>query len=157
MLSDVQWELAKDLFDAAVDWPVAERADRLQASTGDPAVRAEVSSLLAALDATEGLFSLGAMADLAAGLADTIGQLPEGTQIGAWRIVRLIGHGGVGSVYEAARVAGGFDQRAALKIIQHDAAHYYNRYADERQIVARLDHPHIARIYDGGLAPGGQP
>jgi len=161
MLSPEQWEAAKALFDEVLDWPREERAERLahrlsQTSDGarvDPVVSAEVASLLAAMAHTDGFFSQSP----AGALADDFSTLAAGTRIGAWRVVRLIGHGGVGTVYEAARAQGGFDQRAALKIIHQDASRYHERYADERQIVARLDHPHIARLYDGGLTDQGHP
>jgi non-specific serine/threonine protein kinase/serine/threonine-protein kinase len=153
MLSSEQWEAAKALFDRALDQPSEERTAWLNATPADPVVCAEVASLLAAMARTDGFFSQSP----AGTIDDTFGTLTAGARIGAWRVVRLIGHGGVGSVYEAARAEGGFDQRAALKVIHQDASRYHERYADERQIVARLDHPHIARIYDGGLTGDGYP
>lgn len=74
-------------------------------------------SLLAAADRTSGRFDRSPLDER----HDDIGRLLDDTRIGAWRIVRLIGHGGVGSVYEVARAKGGFDQRAALKVIQYGA------------------------------------
>ena len=152
-LSEDQWSRAKELFDQALDWPVAERAARVTAAMPDPAVLAEVASLLASADQTRGFFDRAPSSQGIEALAD----LSPGSRIGSWRIVRTIGHGGMGVVYEAARAEGGFDQRAALKIIDVEASAYLTRFEDERAIVARLEHPGIARLYDGGIDADGHP
>ncbi len=152
-LSADQWRLAKTIFDEAVDWPPEDRDSRLRTLTDDPEVLAEVSSLLRASGSTKGFFDRGPRFDGLLEAAD----LEPGARIGSWRIVRIIGHGGMGAVYEAARAEGGFDQRAALKVIPVEASIYLARFEDERRIVARLEHPGIARLYDGGLTPAGHP
>lgn len=151
VLTADQWIRASALFDQAIDWPVNQRAARLTAACDDPAVVSEVTSLLAAGAATEGFFERAPRLD---GLADDAELTPD-SRIGAWRIVRGIGRGGMGAVYEAARAEGGFDQRAALKVILIDAVGGAVRVEDERAIVARLDHPGIARLYDGGVDSAG--
>ena len=152
-LSAAQWDETKSLFDAALDWPVADRARRIAAGTRDPAVVAEVESLLAAAAATQSFFDRRPRL-----AAQTLSpDLPAGTRVGSWRVVRAIGRGGMGTVYEAARAEGGFAQRAALKIIAIDASAYLDRFEDERAIVARLEHPGIVRLYDGGLDDDGHP
>ncbi|MEP5937564.1 MAG: serine/threonine-protein kinase [Erythrobacter sp.] len=75
-----------------------------------------------------------------------------GSDVGAWHVVERIGNGGMGTVYRAERQNGEFEQRAALKIMAH---HLYDpiamrRFTAERQILADLDHPNIARLIDGG-------
>ena len=79
-------------------------------------------------------------------------------QIGPYRIVRPLGHGGMGSVYLAERDDGAFRQQVAIKLIHPsslpDSAH---RFRQERQILADLQHPHIARLLDGGETPDGTP
>lgn len=76
-----------------------------------------------------------------------------GRRLGAWRIEGLLGRGGMGMVYLAARDDGAYQQRAALKLMQAggDEAHLRARFHAERQILARLEHPHIARLLDGGV------
>ena len=82
--------------------------------------------------------------------------LPE--RIGRYRIVRRIGQGGMGAVYEATRVDD-FTKRVALKVIRGDldAPAARQRFAQERQLLANLEHPNIARLLDGGETPGGSP
>lgn len=85
--------------------------------------------------------------------------LEPGERVGPWRISRTIGRGGMATVYLAERADGQFEQRIALKIL--DAAkHYENvaaRFAQERRILAKLEHANIARLIDGGVTPAGQP
>jgi non-specific serine/threonine protein kinase/serine/threonine-protein kinase len=153
MLNAVQWEQAKSLFEQAIDWLPEDRAEHLAKATQDLAVRNEVASLLEAADKTGGRYDRAALIDR----AEDIGVLAPGVRVGAWTVERLIGHGGVGSVYQVARAEGGFAQHAALKLIQHPADAYLARFADERQVIAGLDHPNIGRLYDGGVTPDGHP
>ena len=82
-----------------------------------------------------------------------------GTQIGAYRLEKELGHGGMGVVYEATRADGSFTRRAAIKILRHDRldASFLNRFHQERRILAQLSHPHIASILDAGVTPQGDP
>src|SRR5436305_9167605 len=79
------------------------------------------------------------------------------TRVGGWQITRHIGRGGMGVVYEAVRAEGDFSQRAAIKLLRHEAIAELERFHAERQILARLEHPGIARLYDGGIALDGRP
>jgi len=85
--------------------------------------------------------------------------LPPGTAIGSWRIVRPLGSGGMGTVHLAERDGDGYVQQGALKLIRRgmDSAAVLARFRRERQILSRLDHPHIARLLDGGVAADGRP
>jgi len=83
--------------------------------------------------------------------------IPPGTRIGAWRITRRIGRGGMGVVYEADRAEGDFQQRAAVKLLRQEAVAELPRFHIERQILARLEHPGVARLYDGGVAADERP
>ena len=85
------------------------------------------------------------------------GELPPGTRLGAWQIQRLIGRGGAGEVYVASRADGAFRQTAALKLLQHGAVAETSRFQSEREILARLEHPGIARLLDGGVYRDGRP
>lgn len=82
----------------------------------------------------------------------------EDQRIGPWRLVREIGRGGMGVVYLAERADGEYRQQAALKLVRLDGgAHRRERFARERQILADLDHPGIARLLDGGVSNNGWP
>ncbi|MEO8011237.1 MAG: serine/threonine-protein kinase, partial [Dokdonella sp.] len=80
-----------------------------------------------------------------------------GTMIGAWRIVALAGSGGMGTVYRAERADGAFTRAAAIKLLNRDRAGLAAQFANERELLARLDHPHIARLLDGGVDSDGTP
>ena len=144
-----------ELLDVLLDLPADERAAYLaRHPTDDAVVLQEVESLL---KATQKLGSfLASPARLAAGAVP--GEpLPPDTRVGAWQIMRYIGRGGMGVVYEAVRAEGDFSQRAAIKVLRHEAIAELERFHAERQILARLEHPGIARLYDGGIAPDGRP
>ena len=83
--------------------------------------------------------------------------LTPGTRVGAYRVVTAIGRGGMGEVYRAARADGLFEQHVALKLLQREAVGHVDRFQAERQILARLEHPGIARLHDGGVAEDGRP
>jgi serine/threonine-protein kinase len=82
-----------------------------------------------------------------------------GAELGAWRLQRLLGRGGMAEVWEAARSDGQFEQTVAIKLLKRgmDSEEIVRRLLRERQILARLDHPAIARLFDGGVAPDGRP
>jgi tetratricopeptide (TPR) repeat protein/tRNA A-37 threonylcarbamoyl transferase component Bud32 len=83
----------------------------------------------------------------------------NGTTIGPWRLLAPLGRGGMGEVWEVERADGVYQQRAALKLLKRglDSDAILARFRAERQILARLDHPSIARLIDGGVAPDGRP
>jgi len=85
------------------------------------------------------------------------GELPEGTRFGPWSLQHLIGRGGAGEVYFAVRADGAFRQRAAIKVLQRGAVAEATRFKAERDILARLEHPGIARLLDGGMHADGRP
>ena len=85
------------------------------------------------------------------------GDLPEGTRLGPWSLLHLIGRGGAGEVYLAIRADGAFQQKAAIKVLHRGAVAEVTRFQAEREILARLEHPGIARLLDGGLHPDGRP
>ncbi|MFN7552165.1 MAG: protein kinase domain-containing protein [Pseudomonadota bacterium] len=89
------------------------------------------------------------------GLMEAPTQVPE--RLGAWRLGARIGQGGMGEVFLAERDDGGFHQRAALKLVAVGGAAARARFEAERAFLARLEHPRIARVIDGGSAPDGRP
>lgn len=87
-------------------------------------------------------------------------QPPPHARIGAWRVLRELGHGGMGTVYLAERADAGFSQQVALKVVRGTFTlddHLIARFREERQILSALDHPGIARLVDGGVTPDGLP
>src|SRR4051812_30784876 len=118
--------------------------DRL--SSADPELRAEVQPFLA--EDTGSTFLHGVIGEQAASLSQ-----PETSQerFGPYRVVRRIGAGGMGAVYEAVRV-GDFHKKVALKVIKSglDSDFSRARFVQERQLLAALEHPYIARLLDGG-------
>jgi len=84
---------------------------------------------------------------------------PIGLLIGPYQLHEEVGRGGMGTVWRAERVDGGFDQTVAIKLIKRgmDTNEVIRRFAQERQILSRLDHPNIARLLDGGSTEDGRP
>jgi len=149
------------LFDQALELPPQARGSYLAEScAGEPDVQADVEELLrlAATDAPA--LKPGA---LAAGplLAALTGEptVAAGQRIGAWRVVRELGQGGMGTVFLVERADGQFEQRAALKLVRYGAGseEILRRFERERQILASLNHAHIARLLDGGRTEDGRP
>jgi eukaryotic-like serine/threonine-protein kinase len=151
------------LLDAALDLPRDARARLLaDAGAGETAVRAEVRRLLELEAEAEGFFARSAV-EAAAGLivgdrgSERMLGMPE--RIGAYRVLREVGRGGMGAVYLAERDDGHFQMRVAIKVVRHglDRADTRRRFLEERQMLASLQHPHIARLLDGGIDAGGAP
>jgi serine/threonine-protein kinase len=149
-----RWATVQALFDEALERDTAERDAFLRdACGGDAELYREVASLL-----TVDLHSLldGFAAD-AVNLPSVLSM--EGERVGPYRIARELGRGGMGAVYLAERADGQFTQTVALKLVKRgmDSESVLRRFEQERQILARLQHPNIARLLDGGLAPDGRP
>ena len=149
------------VFDAALDVPPHEREVFLARTCGsDDALRERVRTLLVAHDKSSGVLESAAASIAAEWLEEPSAagaRIPE--RAGPFRIVREIGAGGMGVVYLAERQDGEFQQRVALKLVRHAGASdaVRRRFLEERRILARLDHPRIAHLVDGGLTSDGQP
>jgi eukaryotic-like serine/threonine-protein kinase len=140
------------ILDELFDLPDSERAESLATrSDEDPLVLAEVESLLLAARAAGGFLETSPLSASEAAEPQPL----IGTVIGAFRVTRLVGRGGMGEVYEAERATGDFEQRVAIKVLKSVAQ--LERFQAERQILARLEHAGIARLYDGGVVPDGRP
>lgn len=157
-MSPSDWTRLKSLFAEALECPVEARAEFVdeRCPPGSP-LRADLEGLLRH-HAAAGTFLEEPLRELGARLVSKgrVG-LPE--RIGPFRIIREIGRGGMGTVYEGERDEGGFEQRVAIKIIRRgmDTDEVHRRFLLERQVLARLDHPHIARLLDGGVTADGRP
>ncbi|MCL1634826.1 serine/threonine-protein kinase [Luteimonas sp. SX5] len=149
------------LFDELVELDVAERERRLRVlREQDPALHAEVAAMLA-MDRADGAALDRSPESLLADatLADEDDDALIGQRIGPWRIAGIVGRGGMGAVYRGERADGEFQQQAAIKLIRLGLDHpeLRRRFLRERQILARLKHPNIATLLDGGVADNGAP
>jgi serine/threonine-protein kinase len=154
------------LFDALLDLPEPERSEALDRTcASDAALRAEVEALFASLSAAESVVGEN-VAEFAAPLFTALTQEPgdsarlaPGETMGAWRLVREIGRGGMGTVYLAERADGTFERQAAIKVVRRgmDTAEVLRRFHEERRILASLEHANIARLLDAGETADGRP
>ncbi|HEY2399939.1 MAG TPA: protein kinase, partial [Steroidobacteraceae bacterium] len=147
--------LIEAIFNEALALPEGDRQTLIEIRCGeDPALKAEVYSLLKACEEEE----LLASARLRQSRTDARIGL-ERKRVGAYEIDRLIGRGGMGAVYVAHRADGNFEQQVAIKLIDLPLATglFRERFQLERQILAGLNHPLIARLLDGGVTSDGEP
>ena len=149
-----RWSRVTELFEQATERPDAEREAWLAAVCDDDGIRAEVTAMLAAYD-TEPEF-LEQPTDAAGAMEEAVADALVGRRLGAYRLVRQIGRGGMGVVYEAQRDDQEFDRRAAVKVLPvWRSASFGERFRFERRVLAGLDHPGIARLIDAGTTPDG--
>jgi eukaryotic-like serine/threonine-protein kinase len=144
--------LILQMVEEALAWPMDARETRLQAQlTDDPSLLEEVRALLVAADSVHE--SLPTMMPLAQALED----VPPPERLGNYRITGLLGQGGMGRVFRAERADGVFEQIIAIKIMRRTRLPeaVAGQFARERQILARLRHPNIAQLFDGGVTPAG--
>ncbi len=154
------WQQIKSVFHRAVELPVAERAQFLgQHCKGDRALREELESLLASHEEAECFIEPPDYEEtqIPARAGLSICRLQQ--RIGAYQIIRELGRGGMGAIFLAARADDEFHKEVAIKIVHSGAAAHFviQRFRTERQILAQLDHPNIARLIDGGTTDDGLP
>ena len=152
------WEQFEELFEQARELPEEARPGFLDvACAGDAALRKEVEGLLAACAPDRALSIERFVTDDPRPTADVDPWL--GQCLGPWRLNRLIGRGGMGFLYRAARTDGQYQLEVAVKLMRGAPRDPYTseRFRTERQVLASLKHPHIAGLLDGGLAPDGTP
>jgi serine/threonine protein kinase/tetratricopeptide (TPR) repeat protein len=169
--ANASWSEADALFAVALemDAPARDRLLRRECA-GRPEVRREVEELLSAAAAAESCFRPipGAIGEaLHACLTERVGALADsdeadssvGRRIGRYRLVRRLARGGMGTVYLAERADGAFERRVAMKLLRRglDTDDILARFRAERQILADLEHPNIARLIDGGSTTDGRP
>jgi tetratricopeptide (TPR) repeat protein len=163
MTDQAPWSRVKEIVADALDRPAAERtAFVASACGGSDVLRQEVESLLAAHAAASAFIErpaevpAEALAGLTTGGPEAI---PQGAAIGPYRILRVIGAGGMGTVYLAERADEAFHRQVAIKVVAGALARpeLVQRFLTERRILAALDHPHIARLLDAGATTDGLP
>ncbi len=145
------------LFDGASALPVEQRAAYIrEQSAGDAAMELEVGKLLASVESAK---QDGFLDEPAWKRAPVAALIETGTWFGPYRMVRRLSEGGMGAVYLVARADDAYQRQAALKLIRPDCLteSLVRRFHQERQILAQLDHPNIARIVDGGTTSAGLP
>ena len=159
------WQRVRALFDLLADLSPGEWEAALdEQGVADPQLRNEVITLLHAdreelvrthIDAQ----APGVLSDIAERETQIENQGLGGRRVGAFRLICEVGRGGMGTVWRAERVDGGFEQVVAIKLIRTgwDAAETINRFRAERQILAHLSHPNIAHIIDGGITADERP
>lgn len=159
-MNPARWQEIKSTFDEVLKLEPSLRSRFIQnLAVTDEDLRQRVESLLAEHEHDSNPF----LGDPAAGLSifgDLVGTDPWlGKQIGPYELVRELGSGGMGEVYLARRVDAEFDQTVAIKLIRggQESAAVISRFKAERQILAGLDHPNIAKLLDGGRTARGQP
>ncbi len=153
-----RWPSISRWFEQVCDLPFEAGVRRLDEECDDPAVRREVRELLRAADRVDETLrpSPAYRGALGGGFAD--GERAD-ARIGPYRLVRLLGRGGMGSVWLARRDDDAYRHDVALKIVKRglDTDEVVRRFRRERQLLADLAHPHIARLHDGGATEDGRP
>jgi len=164
LISPEDWDEIDRMFDTVLDVPEPDRAAFLaEACAGRPLVRRQVELLLVAGDEAKASDFLAPLPHQLNGssVRQFMGeeQLPAGEKVGVYEIVRPIGRGGMGVVYLAERPFGHFKKPVALKVVKRgmDTEEIVQRFRFERQILAGLEHAHIARLLDGGVTDDGLP
>lgn len=160
MTTGDRWKRIEQILDELLDLSPEERPARLdEFAAGDADLKEEVLALL-----EEGAKSGGLLDGLLEGVFDRVfdSEPPSPTErstIGPYRVLRELGRGGMGEVLLAERADGQFEHQVALKIVRTglDRQEIVERFRHERQILARLRHPNIASLYDGGTAEDGAP
>jgi serine/threonine protein kinase len=161
-----RWACIEELCQAALDRQADQQAAFLESVCGsDQDLRREIESLLAHRRQAEGFIEAPAIEVAAQALAaeDTRGAANAshlvGRVISHYRIVEKIASGGMGDVYRAVRSDGSYDKEVAIKVIQgaRSTDFFLARFQTERQILATLDHPNVARLLDGGTTEEGLP
>lgn len=161
-MNDPRWQQVETLFHEALPLPSLQRRPFLESrASGDARI---VDAVLRLLDAQS---TAASVFDTPLTLTPLLSAAPEaappssltGSLCGPWRVGRLLGSGGMGDVYLAQRADLQFEMAAALKVVRRgfDSDHTRRRFAAERQILARLEHPAIARLLDGGITSDGLP
>lgn len=146
-----RYHILRELFGNAVDLPAPERTRYVKENAPDDEIRRAALDLLGAHQEAS---PVDAFLDSGAGIS-----APPAGVIGPYRILREIGRGGMGTVYLAERADPAFAQRVAIKVLSRglDTSDLLRRFADERRILARLQHQGIVRLLDGGATDAGLP
>jgi eukaryotic-like serine/threonine-protein kinase len=153
-----RWQQVREVLDRAIGISDSEQPAFLEAAcSGDGELRAEVESLLHAHEQAGAEFLQEPIGILSASTPKAKARI--GNRVGVYLILEQIGEGGMGEVYRAVRADGQYDKEVAVKLVRYglDSAALLERFRHERQVLASLDHPNIARLFDGGTTEDGIP
>ncbi len=159
MTDDSSWKQIKQIFSEALELEGEKRDPFIREACGnDDELINEVLSLLEAHE-KPGVLDRSMEEIRLSAISDARIDYMKGEVIGTYRIIKELGHGGMGSVFLAERADGEFEQQVALKLLRDAFANeeQVRRFKSERQILASLNHDHIARLLDGGVTQHGQP
>lgn len=162
------WLRVRASFESMLELGPEDRAEALDAlARREPALAHEVARLLESQAASEssdfearlGGLPVRRLREVAEEAEEAEDSLPDGGRVGPYRITERVGRGGTGSVYRAERVDGAYETSVAIKVLRRglDTEDLLARFRAERQILASLVHPHIARLLDGGELQDGRP
>jgi len=160
-MTPAHWQHVRGIVYAASQLETSRRARYLaEQCGGDRALREEVEDLLEALEKSSGFLESSPIPDSLP--PESLDQPPSkhiGRRVGVYLLLEEIGRGGMGEVYRAIRVDGQFEQQVAVKLVRGgwDAEFILERFRQERQVLARLEHPNIGRLLDGGTTADGIP
>src|SRR3984893_16248646 len=155
-----RWVRIKELFEAAVHLDPNQRTALLDEECGgDETLRGEIESLLKSDERTEDFIERPAFAIAHDLFPDNVEEPVVGRHVCAYQVIRESGRGGLGAVYLAARADDEYRKQVAIKLVRRglDTEDILRRFRNERQILAQLDHPNIARLIDGGTTDDGLP
>src|SRR5687768_5909496 len=159
-----RWRQVEEIFQAALDLGPQERALYVsEVCANDATLKRDVETLLSQHESAGELLEDPLYGDTQLSALEAFAFEDDdpliGRRLGAYRIEREIGRGGMGAVYEAVRVDNEFVLRVAIKLVKRgmDTDFVLRRFRKERQILANLDHPNIARLLDGGTTADGLP
>lgn len=167
-ISPQRWKEIEEVLDAALECDSSERADYVASTCGEnESLRAEVMALLDASEESSDFMKVPVRDELNQALVNMAAQLEAddeendpnvNSQMGPYRLIRRLGHGGMGQVYLAVRQDGVDDRFVAVKVIRRgmDTEEILHRFRTERRILASLTHPNIARLLDGGATDDGR-
>ena len=155
-----RWQQIKQLFEAALKREPGQRLAYLTEACGsDTALQREVEALISSYEDAAGLTEAQTLEAQGKQPAENRNDPMEGRRIGSYRVIREIGHGGMGAVYLAFRADDQYHKQVAIKLVRSgmDSDSILRRFRKERQILANLEHPNIARLFDGGTTEEGWP
>jgi eukaryotic-like serine/threonine-protein kinase len=155
-----QWRKIKETFQHAVELTASEREVYLNEACGDDSfVRQEVEALLSSDEQAGDFIASSIVAAASLSKTDQSIEHLAGRCIGPYKIVRELGRGGMGMVLLAERADSQYSKQVAIKLVRMgmDSEFTARRFRTERQILASLDHPNIAKMYDGGVTEDGRP
>jgi serine/threonine protein kinase/Tfp pilus assembly protein PilF len=159
MIPRARWQQIQSLFEQMIDTGTGDRSARLAGACGDDLeLRSSVESLLKS-DARREDVLLQAIGEAAESLLEDHQDRLIGTRVGPYRVISILGHGGMSTVYRGERDDSQYQQTVAIKVLQHARLHprLRSRLHSERHILATLDHPSIARLIDSGDLEDGTP